>query len=169
MGKEKCCNNGYQNLANVVSKSNFPSATETEESAILSSTDSIDWTISDDTTTLICQNKGLWNVSAIYKLKNVNIGLGKIQSYFNINGNDFINTQNSTSILTPIGSVYIPDNSTQEVLLTVGLAYKFNQGDKLRFIAISRNETIGTNDDTTDYSTILNIQVYGMHIMMTKR
>jgi hypothetical protein len=169
MGKSKCCNDGYQNLANVVSKYNFPSVTNTEESATLSSTDSIDWTISDDTKTLICQNSGVWNISAVYKLKNLNTGLGKVDGIFNINGNDFKNTKNSATILTPTDSVYIPNNSTQLVLLTVGLSHKFNTGDKLQLNAKSTNETIGNTGDTTVYSDILNIQVSGMHITMTRR
>ena len=152
MGKNsKCCNDDYQNLANVVSYFNFPITIDTDECAPLSSTDSLDWTISDDTLSLICQNSGVWYVSALYQLKALNIGLGLIKGYFRVNGNDLKTTMNVTTILTPDDSPYVPDKNTQQNILNISIARKFNKGDKLNFIAKSKNNSIPT-------ATVLNIQ-----------
>ena len=158
----KCCNDDYKNLANVISNSAFPSSLNTEEAAPLYSIDSLDWTISNDTLTLICLNSGVWNVSAVYQVKALDVGLGKMKCMFNINGNDFKTTANVATILTPIDSDYIPDNSSQQVILCIGLVQKFNKGDKLQFMAKSANQSIPT-------STVLNIEVTGVIVTMIKR
>ena len=149
--KDKCCNNGYQNLANVVSYVNFPSVTGTEEAAPLSYTDSTDWAISNDGLSLICKNYGIWSVNAIYELQAVADGFGLMKGFFRVNDIDLQDTKKDTTILT------IDQQYKQKTILCIAMVKYFNKGDRLSIMAKAKNKT--SSEDKTS-SDILNIQAF---------
>jgi len=168
--KDKCCKDGYQNLANVVSLFKTPEddpVTPAEvkklEAVPLVSTDSLDWDISKDFLTLICENPGIWHVVSTYQLKSLDtVGIGKIEAFYRVNSLDLMNTSNTATVLTPLNTLEDP---TQRTIITTSIVRKFNKGDRLQFMVIGENNT---NKKTSEYGPV-NLVVSSLLTTMMRR
>ena len=135
--KDKCCDDGYQNLANVLSYNNFPTLNDTDTVAPLSFTDSEDWQISDDSLSLICKHEGVWLVSTLFQVKSLNDGFGIIKGWYSLNNNYLKTTMKDISIFS--------DNKhyTYRSILNINVVKHFNRGDNLQIITKTKNNTTG--------------------------